>query len=827
MGVLTIKLEIENNNDLRERAFELVSKMTLEEKACLCSGKDCWNLKSIERLGLHSIEMMDGPHGLRKQIGATDNLGIGDSIPSVCFPTASLLACSFDRELVYEVGKAIGEECVQEGVSIILGPGINQKRSPLCGRNFEYLSEDPMLSGELAASMIKGIQGTGTGTSLKHFAVNNQEKRRMTINAIVDERALRETYLKAFEIAIKKGKPDTVMCSYNRLKGEYCSENKYLLTDILRREWGFAGAVISDWGAVNDRVLGIKAGLDIEMPGNKGYNDVKIIAAVQNQTLSEEDLNKVACRVTELILKGMSKKKEGYQYDKDAHHHLAIKAAQQSAVLLKNEGNILPGNLKQKVAVIGAFAKIPRYQGAGSSKINPIKVENSWDYFIEYGIDAIYAPGYSLKGKKSKKSLSDQIFDEQEILIKEACEAVKGKDIVYLFVGLPEGYESEGFDRINMCLPREHNRLIEEVSQCNSNVVVILIGGAPVELPWIHKVKAVLLAYLGGEGVGKAITNLLLGIEVPCGKLAETWPLSLKDTPCYNYFPGGRLTVEHRESIFVGYRYYEKVEKPVLFPFGHGLSYVNFMYSNLKLDREKCSLGEGVNLTFSITNCGDMPAKETALIFVSHENSRVFLPKKELREFIKVHLNPGETKQLTIYLDTSTFGYYNTLIEDWYSESGSYQVMVGGSSTDCTLKASIYVDSPERPQPDLTRKAPSYYELPKGELKIDNQEFEVLYGKNLPAANQKAARPYNWNNTLEEISHTLIGKITIKYADRIAKKATEVEKQQEGMMAAMIKEMPFFSIVASGEGMVSERMMEGIIDLLNGHYIKGLYKLLT
>lgn len=814
-----MKVEIGDKNSLKEKAKELVSQMTLEEKAGLCSGEDCWNLKSIERLGIDSIRVSDGPHGLRKQIGAADNLGIGDSVPAVCFPTASALACSFDRELVYRIGKAIGEECVQEEVSVVLGPAINQKRSPLCGRNFEYLSEDPMLSGELAASMIQGIQSTGTGTSLKHFAVNNQEKHRMTINAVVDERTLREIYLKAFEIAVKKGKPDTVMCSYNKLNGEYSSENKYLLTDILREEWGFDGVVVSDWGAVHDRVLGIEAGLDVEMPGNNGYNDAKIIAAVKNKTLSEEALDKAACRVTELILKGILNKKEGYQCDKEEHHKLSIKAAEQSAVLLKNDGNLLPGNLKQKAAVIGAFAKTPRYQGAGSSKIHPINIENSWDSFIEYGVDAVYAPGYSLK-------LSKQDSEKQEILIKEACEAAKGKDIVYIFAGLPEGYESEGFDRKNMCLPEEQNRLIEEVSKCNSNVVVILIGGAPMELPWIDKVKAVLLAYLGGEGTGKAIANLLLGFEVPCGKLAETWPLCLKDTPSCNYFPGGRLTVEYRESIFTGYRYYEKVEKQVLFPFGHGLSYVDFKYSDLKLDRDVYSLGEKINVTFSITNCGNMVARETALIFAAHENKTVFLPKKELREFSKVELKPGETKQVSVSIDTSTLGYYNTIIKDWYSENGKYQIIVGSSSKDCTLQASIYLNSPEKPQPDLTKKAPAYYELPKQEFDIEKQQFEALYGKNLPISDCRASRPYNWNNTLEDVSHTLIGKIIIRYADKVARNVTETQEEQEGMMTAMIKEMPFFAIVASGEGMISESMMEGIIDLLNGHYIKGVSKFL-
>jgi beta-glucosidase len=376
-----------------------------------------------------------------------------------------------------------------------------------------------------------------------------------------------------------------------------------------------------------------------------------------------------------------------------------------------------------------------------------------------------------------------------------------------------------------MCLPREHNELIEAVSECNPNVVVILIGGAPMELPWIHKVKSVLLAYLSGEGMGKAITNLLLGFKSPCGKLAETWPLSLKDTPSYHNFPGSRLTVEYRESIYVGYRYYEKAEKQVMYPFGHGLSYVNFKYSNLKLDGEAYSLGKQIQLTFYITNCGDMVAHETAFIFVAQEHKTVYLPKKELREFVKVHLNPGETKQVSVTIDTSTLGYYNAIIKDWYLESGIYHIMICSSSEDCKLQASIYMNSQEMPQPDFTKSASTYYQLPKKEFVIEQQEFEALYGNKIPPSNYRAKRPYNLNNTLEDVSHTLVGKIIIMYAARMARTVTQAEEEQEGMMSAMIKEMPFFAIVASGKGMISESMMKGIIELLNGHYIKGLFKL--
>ncbi len=820
--------EISNNLDIdvteiRKKAKELVAQMTLEEKASLCSGRDCWNLKSLERLGLSSITMMDGPHGLRKQVGDGDNLGIGDSLPSVCFPTASAMACSFDRELMYQVGRAIGEECLQEDVAIILGPGVNQKRSPLCGRNFEYFSEDPLLSGELGASLIQGVQSTGTGTSLKHFAVNNQEKRRMTVNAVIDERALRETYLKAFEIAVKKGKPDTVMCAYNRLNGVYCSENPYLLTEILRKEWGFEGAVISDWGAVNDRVQGVKAGLDLEMPGNNGYNDAKIIAAVNHGELTMEALDSVACRVTELIFKAMKHRVKGYHYDPIKHHTLAVEALEQSAVLLKNEDNILPGNRMQKAAVIGRFAKVPRYQGAGSSKLHPIKIENAWDSLIELGVDITYADGYWEKKRLGKRTTEE--LQEQNLLIREACEIAKDKDIVYVFAGLPEGYESEGFDRSDLMLPGEQNRLIEAVTECNPNVVVILSGGAPMELPWINKVKAVLLAYLGGEGVGRAIVNLLLGRSVPSGKLAETWPIRLSDNPSYNYFPGGNLTVEYRENIYVGYRYYEKAEIPVLFPFGHGLSYTNFTYSKIKLDRPRCEFGDRLKLTFQIKNTGTVAAKETAFIFVAHESKKVSMPKKELREFVKVELSPGETREVMVELDTSTFAYYNTLIQDWYAEEGRYEIIVGTSLTDCRLRSELLLSSPDMPQPEDLNRSSIHAGLPSGDFVMERAVFEEIYGKPLPVSEAPTTRPYHRNHTLDDVKHTLIGKILIRYAKSMSKKVTKDQQEQEGMMSAMIREMPFQAIVASGEGMISESMMEGILDLLNGYYLRGVKKL--
>ncbi len=810
----------EEKDRIQRKAGELVAQMTLEEKAGLCSGQDFWNLKAIERLGLDTIMVCDGPHGLRKQVGDADNLGLGDSLPAVCFPTASALACSFDTELAREIGSAIGEECLQEEVSVLLGPGVNQKRSPLCGRNFEYYSEDPLLSGELAAGMIEGVQSTGVGTSLKHFAVNNQERRRMTINAVVDERAFRELYLKAFEIAVKKGKPRTVMCAYNRLKGEYCSENRRLLTDILRKEWGYEGLVISDWGAVNDRIMGIEAGMDLEMPGSMGMNDAKVVTAVREKRLSEEALDRSACRVAELILRQMEAKQPGYRYDAAKHHELAVRAAEQSAVLLKNEGELLPGNPGQSAAIIGSFAKQPRYQGAGSSKLHPVRVENAYEVLEAEGMTLTYARGYYL-GAESRRNAS-----EEEQLIREACEAAKGKDIVYLFAGLPEGYESEGFDRGTLMLPAIQDRLISAVADCNPNVAVILHGGAPMELPWYDKVRGLLLAYLAGEGVGRAAANLLLGKAVPCGKLAETWPLSLTDCPASRYFPGGRHTVEYRESIYVGYRYYETAGKAVRFPFGYGLSYSSFAYSNIILDRESCEFGDKLRLGFTITNQGSRRARETALVFISHRNEKVFQPAKELKAFTKVELEAGESRQISLELDTGEFGYYNTLIGDWYAESGEYQILAGPSASLCSLRTSVTLNSPSMPQPDLRDQSPVYYSLPKGEFIADEKSFSALYGGPLPLHDSKPGRPYDHNNTLEDIEHTLIGTLIIKAADRMARKTAKNSREEEGMMSNMIKEMPFHSLVASGGGAVREAWAEGLLLLLNGEILNGLKKLL-
>ncbi|MCC8023536.1 MAG: glycoside hydrolase family 3 C-terminal domain-containing protein, partial [Clostridiales bacterium] len=603
---------------------DLVSRMTLEEKASLCSGKDFWHLKGVERLGLSSVMVTDGPHGLRKQAGESDHLGINDSVKATCFPTASATACSFDPELMREIGAALGEECRQEDVAVILGPGANIKRSPLCGRNFEYISEDPYVTGEMAAALISGIQSQGIGTSMKHYAANSQETRRMSTDSVVDERALREIYLTGFETAVKKAQPWTLMCAYNKLDGTYLSNNKRLLTDILREEWGFEGLVMTDWGAMDDRVKGVEAGLDLEMPASGGFTDTQIVEAVRAGKLSEAALDRAVERITALILRCQEGRQAGYRYDRDAHHALARRAAAQSTVLLKNEGGLLPLAGNARIAVIGQFAKTPRYQGAGSSKIEPTRLDNAWDALAQTALEAEYAPGYNL-GKERQDAAA---------LRAGACKAARDKDVVVLFAGLPDAYESEGFDRDTLEMPQEHVDLIEAVAAENPNVVVVLQCGAPVEMDWADRVKGIVLSYLGGQAGGSGCVDVLTGKVNPGGKLAETFPYHLSDTPSFRYFPGYSKSVEYRESLYVGYRYYDAADKAVRYPFGYGLSYTTFEYSNLKLGAAEYEPGGGtLAVSFTVTNTGTVPGAEVAQIYVRLEKSRIFRAKRELKGF--------------------------------------------------------------------------------------------------------------------------------------------------------------------------------------------------
>ncbi|WP_139903108.1 beta-glucosidase family protein [Clostridium thermarum] len=663
---------------------KIISQMTLEEKAGMCSGLDFWRTKAVERLGIPSIMVTDGPHGLRKQAETADHLGMNGSVPATCFPAGATLASSWDRSLVERVGAALGEECQAEKVSVLLGPAANIKRSPLCGRNFEYLSEDPYLSSEIAASHIRGVQSQGVGTSLKHFAVNNQEHRRLSVNAILDERTLREIYLASFEGAVKQSQPWTVMCAYNQVNGEYCSENKYLLTTILKEEWGHEGFVVSDWGAVNERVPGLKAGLELEMPSSNGLGDKKIVDAVKNGKLSEEVLDKAVERILNIVFKAVDNRKENATYDKKAHHALARAVARECMVLLKNEDDILPLMKKGKIAVIGGFVNKPRYQGGGSSHVNPTEIDNVLDEMVKLAGSAeiVSAEGFDLNSDNSDDNM-----------VAEAKAAAQDSDVAVIFAGLPDRYESEGYDRTHMSMPSNQIKLIEAVAEVQQNVVVVLSNGSPIEMPWIGKVKGVLEAYLGGQAAGGAIADLLFGAANPCGKLAETFPIKLSDNPSYLNFPGEGDKVEYKEGLFVGYRYYDKKEMATLFPFGHGLSYTTFEYTGILVDKKELTDKDTLKVSVSVKNTGKVAGKEVVQLYVKDVVSSVIRPEKELKGFEKVDLQPGEEKAVTFTLDKRAFAYYNTEIKDWHVESGDFEILVGGSSVSLPLREIVKVES--------------------------------------------------------------------------------------------------------------------------------------
>ncbi|MEF2890527.1 MAG: glycoside hydrolase family 3 C-terminal domain-containing protein [Turicibacter sanguinis] len=656
---------------------QLINQMTLQEKAGMCSGLDFWRLKSVERLGIPKVMVSDGPHGLRKQKdGASD---VNDSIKAVCFPAGCATACSFDRDLLYNLGILLGEECQAENVSILLGPAVNIKRSPLCGRNFEYFSEDPYLSSEMACNYIQGVQSQGVGTSLKHFAANNQESRRMTASAQIDERTLREIYLASFENAVKVGKPWAVMCSYNRINEVFASENKKLLTDILRHEWEFDGYVMSDWGAVNNRVEGLKAGLDLEMPGSHGTNDKLIIEAINKGILDETTLDEAVERIVTKIFEFVDNRQDAI-FNRDVHHEAARKIATQSAVLLKNDG-VLPLNKEAKIAFIGAFAKSPRFQGGGSSHINTYKVSSALEA-VSNVTSVSYAQGYELD--------VDQINEE---LVQEAIQVAKSSEVAVIFAGLPDFFESEGYDRTHMQLPNCQNELIKEVVKVQPNTVVVLHNGSPVEMPWIHDVKGVLEMYLAGQAVGLATIDLLFGRVNPSGKLAETFPLKLSDNPSYLNYQVVDDLIHYREGIFVGYRYYDKKEMNVLFPFGYGLSYTTFEYHDLVLSRKEMLDTDELVVSLKITNTGAVAGKEVVQLYVSDLTHLTIRPIKELKDFVKVELQAGETKEVQMTLDKRTFAWYNETISDWYVGTGEYEILIGKSSREIVLKDVIKVQS--------------------------------------------------------------------------------------------------------------------------------------
>lgn len=791
---------------------DLISQMTLKEKASLCSGKDFWHLKSIERLGLPEIMVCDGPHGLRKQNAENKKVGIGNSYPATCFPTAVTTACSWDRDLIYKMGQALAEECLQHGVSVLLGPGVNMKRSPLCGRNFEYFSEDPELAGEMGAAFIAGVQSKGIGTSLKHFAGNSQEMKRMTSNSIIDERALREIYLRAFEKAVKKSHPWTVMNAYNLLNGTYCSENDWLQNKVLRDEWGFKGAVVSDWGAVNDRVAGLNAGNDLEMPSSGGVNDAKIVEAVKCGVIDETTLDERVDKLIDIILKGAANKKPGYKFDVKAHNLLSRQIAEQSMVLLKNDGNILP--LKrvegEYVAVIGAFADNPRYQGAGSSIINPTMIDSGRRAFNNSPISVKFADGYDRSGKRKN----------EDAYITEACNLAKNASKAVVFIGLTDDYESEGFDRSTMKLPDGHNRLVEAVSRVNDNVIVVLEGGSPVEMPWADDVKAILNAYLGGQSVAPAIVDVLTGKANPCGKLAETYPICLKDTPTSFRYPDSKEDVQYRESIFIGYRYYDKVERNVRFPFGFGLSYTSFEYSDIKLKKKNLAKGEGAKVTFTIKNTGDVAGSEIAQVYVAKPESKIFRAPKELKGFVKIHLEPGEEKKVTVELDDRAFAFWNTATEDWCVESGEYKILVGASSRDIRLEAAAKMKSEDDETiVDLRESAGVYFDGDPARARED--DFKVIYGGEFKLAPEITSD--SLNNSIERSKDKGLAKFIYNTVDLAMKPKGGVGSS---MITNTIMQTPIRNYVSMSNGLFTEDMADGLLKVFEGKDVaKGVGKI--
>lgn len=759
---------------------QIISQMTLEEKAGLCSGFDFWHTKAVKRLDVPAIMVSDGPSGLRKQDQNGDHLGVNDSIKAVSFPSGCLTACSFDRALMRMEGEILGDECQAEDVAVLLGPAINIKRSPLCGRNFEYLSEDPYLAGELGAAYTAGVQSKNVGTSVKHYAANSMEYRRMSSSSEIDERTLREIYLPAFETTVKKAKPDTIMCSYNRVNGTFASENKFLLTDLLRKEWGFDGFVVSDWGAVNDRVAGLKAGLDLEMPASGGDTDKQIVKAVQEGKLDMAVLDTAVERILRIVYKFLEGRQKG-NFDKNAHHLVTAQIAAESMVLLKNDSKILP--LKEKdagqILFVGAFAQKPRYEGGGSSHINAFKVTGALQAAKDAGLKIKWEQGFDIKESKAKDAK----------LLASAKAAAKKAKVVVIFAGLPDRYESEGYDRSHMRLPANQNVLIEELAKVNKNVVVVLHNGSPVEMPWVGNVKAILESYLAGQAVGIAQIDLLFGRANPSGKLAETFPLKLQDNPSYLFYPGNGKVADYAEGIFVGYRYYDKKEMDVLFPFGHGLSYTTFEYSALKLDAKKIKAGQPVVASVKVKNTGKKTGKEIVQFYISAPTGndckppyREARPQKELKGFEKVELKPGETKTVTVTLDARAFSVWDVDLHDWYIPGGTYQVMAAASSRDVRLCAKVEVEATQ--------------ELPF--VATPNTVFEEIMDNPKAAAVAKAFMAQNPFGGPEEVEN---------------KSKTARESVSQEMQDGMMKSLPIRAMRSFNH--ISQEQVDAMVDALN------------
>lgn len=789
---------------------KVVDAMTLEEKIKMISGKDFWHLSDLPRFGIPAIMLTDGPHGLRKQAVSDDHLGIGKSVPAVSFPTAVNLASSWDPELVENVGRALGTHCVHENVSVLLGPGVNIKRSPLCGRNFEYFSEDPLLTGHIAAAWIKGVQSQGAGTSIKHYALNNQETRRMTINVLVDERAMHEIYLAGFKYAVEKVKPHTVMSAYNQVNGQYASENECLIEELLRNRWGFNGIVVSDWGATNDRVDGLNAGLDLEMPGSSGVHTRAIKKALKRGSLSIKTLDQSVLRILELIRES-EKKRSNTRLDLEQQHNLAGKVAAESLVLLKNVQNTLPLNKKTTVAVIGSLAKKLRYQGSGSSRVNPTKLPSILDILKQRQIFYEFQQGYFL---------TDDHCNEK--MLNEAIQVASKHNTIIVFAGLPEHYESEGFDREHLNLPAAQNRLIEELSRLNKKMVVVLLGGSPVIMPWLNKAAALLNSYLPGQAGAEAIIDVLYGDVNPSGRLAETYPLSLADTPCYTSFACEKHHQPYLESIYVGYRYYDTAKKEVLFPFGYGLGYTTFSYHSLSLSAREITDSNTLDVEVTISNDGKRSGKEVVQLYVSMPESKIFREAKSLRAFKKINLQPGQKETVTFTLDRKDFAYYNPNIADDHVETGTYEILVGSSSRHIHHSASVFVQSTEQhiPVPEIYQTLKNYHNLSQAGHSFTVEAFKQLYEKPYP---EEPDREYVTINTpVYDMQHHFIGRKLYKMIENQARKMNRDNTDSSVMVNRILKEIPLRSIVYMSQGKLSLAMADGLVDIINGKTCKGL-----
>ena len=780
-----------------KKVQDILSKMTLEDKISLCNGADFWHSKAMAQYGIPAVTMSDGPHGVRCQKNGADMLGVNESEPATCFPTAVTSGATWDAELLKAEGQAIGEEGLSYGVDVVLGPGVNIKRNPLCGRNFEYFSEDPCIAGAMGAAWVQGAQSTGAGTSLKHFAANNQEYKRFNGNSQVDERTLRELYLPAFETVVKAAQPETVMCSYPRINNVHASDNHWLLTDVLRRDWGFEGLVVTDWGALCDRVKAMHAGCDLSMPGGSTYMEDWVAAAVKDGSLPESDVDACAARVIALALKGESRPK-GRAFDKDAHNALAQKIAENGAVLLKNEDNILPLDVGG-IALIGEMARTMRYQGAGSSHINPTQLTTLCDAMP--GVP--FAAGCDVKGTVTEESL------------REAAETAKQAKVAVVCVGLPDIYESEGFDRETMAMPEGHIRLIETVATANPNTVVVLFCGCAVEMPWLDKVKAVLYMGLPGQAGGAAAANLLTGKANPSGKLTETWPLCYDDVPSRDTF--GKKTTHYKEGLYAGYRYYDKAGKAVRFPFGYGLSYTQFAYSDLKI--------EGRTVTAAVTNTGCTAGAEVVQLYVAPPKNGLYRPAKELKGFAKVSLQPGESRTVRFELNDRSFAVWCDGC--WKVPMGSYEICVGASVADIRLHTALAVDGVSLAAPDWQKG--SWYETLQG-LPTD-AEFEKLCGSPLQSDPEPKKGAFTMEHStmeLKDISAVMMQMFKGTEAT-IAKSfggKADYSDPTFKMMVMSGADAPLRAAVLSSCGMFPANLAEGMLALANGHPLNGVKKLI-